>query len=890
MSQYVTGMHDRAIFRQVRMVMALLLAALLLVSAGWFVQHGSRFAFEVADVPLPDQSLAFVPNIGQVAPQVQYEIQRPDGRFFFTNNAIAVALPTSDSRPSRVVELAFAGADMATIEPGATHSAVVNSFVGNDPAQWQQGVPTYDSVTYPALYPGISLEYGGHAGMLKGTFVVAPDSDPTQIRWHYTGGTPALAGNGALVVRDPASGEELLTETAPVAWQTVNGARVPVAAAYTLHGNGAVGFALGAYDRSLPLVIDPTIVYSTYLGGSRGECSFGDCGIAADAAGNIYVAGSVDSRDFPLLNPSYDFCGRDPGGDIIGCSGESMFVTKFNADGTLGYSTYFGSSSAGEDLTDIAADDDGKIYVTGSGSLTERDPATTKYAFPVVGANAQGCVPEGSTNCATVDAFTSWFDETGALYFSTFISGGEGREDAGQIVVDPAGNVYVTGQTGSDDFPATGAAFQPVYGGDDDVYIVKYAPDGSIVYSSYLGGSDGEGVGAIAADSSGNAYVVGGTGSGDFPLANPFCTESCSGPYLSKINADGTQLLFSTRFQEAINTGNARAVDVDDAGNIYVGGFGIPAVEAYVLKLSSDGAQLLYETVLNGLDSVGELVVDDQGRVYATGTIDPASSTTRPFVAVLNSSGQLISSIEPEGEEDTESGIDIDIDDNGGIYLIGTTSSSDFPVTDGTGGTLPAYDSTLDGDFDVFVMKLTLASRVGGTASPDGTTFASPGDDADVTVNFPEGALESEAEVTIENVAIDPLAPGDTDRFAFLADLFSLAAEQGGVVVDAFDGGDGGYRVVITYGTDVEEALADAGLEESNLNLFFNPDSSVVGPNAPLPGEDGFSDSGYTPLLPCTACNLDTDANQISVPFNRTGSFIVGIQSPNKLYLPLLQR
>jgi hypothetical protein len=534
------------------------------------------------------------------------------------------------------------------------------------------------------------------------------------------------------------------------------------------------------------------------------------------------------------------------------------------------------------------------VYVTGSGALTPRDADEAPYAFPVVGANAQECVLSTLIySCDTVDAFTSWFDESGSLYFSTFISGGEGREDAGHIAVDPAGNVYVTGETGSSDFPASAGAFQPTYGGgfSGDVYIVKYAPDGSIIYSSYLGGSSGEDVEAIAADSNGNAYVVGTTGSADFPLANPFCTDSCRLAYVSKISADGSELLFSTKFQTAINTASANAVGVDDAGNIYVGGFGVPAVDAYVLKLSSDGSQLLYETVLNGFASVGELAVDEQGRVYTTGTIDSASGAVqRAYMAALNSSGQLIGSIELDGQEDFDSGIDIDIDGIGGIYLIGVTGSSDFPITDGTGGTLPAYDSTLDGDFDVFVMKLTLASMVGGTASPDGTLFASPGDDANVTVNFPEGALESEAEVTIENVALDPLTPGDTGRFAFLADLFSLAAEQGGVMVDAFDGGDGGYRVIITYGEDVEEALADAGLEESDLNLFFNPDSSVVGPNAPLPGEDGFSDSGYTPLLPCTACSLDTDANRISVPFNRTGSFIVGIQSPSELYLPLVQR
>ncbi len=871
--------------------MALLLAALLFISIGWSGHGGQPLASPDIDVPLPDQSLAFVPNKGQAGAPVQYEIRRPDSRLFFTNESIAVVLPAGDATAGGVVEIAFVAADMSTIAPGVAQDGVVNFFVGNDPARWQPAIPTYASITYPTLYPGISLEYGGDSGLLKGTFVLAPGSDPAQIRWQYAGGSPILANDGTLVVRDPASNKELLSETAPIAWQTVNGSRASVEAAYRLHDNGTVGFALGAYDRSLPLVIDPTIVYSSYLGGSLGECGFGECSIASDAAGNIYVAGSVNSRDFPLLNASYDFCGRPPGGDISGCSGESMFVSKFNADGTLAYSTYFGSSSAGESLTGIAADADGKVYVTGSGALDPRDPQDNPFGFPVVGANAQDCVLNNAgTDCTSIDAFTSWFDESGSLYFSTFISGGAGREDAGHIAVDPSGNVYVTGQTESNDFPTTTAVFQPASGGDDDVYIVKYAADGSIVYSSYLGGDSGEGVGAIAADSSGNAYVVGGTGSANFPLANPFCTESCSGPYLSKISADGSQLLFSTRFQESINTANARAVGVDGAGNIYMGGYGVSAVEAYVLKLSNDGSQLLYETVLDGFGSVGELAVDDQGRVYATGTIDPASSRTRPFVAVLNSRGQLISSIEPEGDEDTESGIDIDIDNSGGIYLIGTTSSNDFPVTDGSGGTLPAYDSTLDGDFDVFVTKLVLTNTISGTASPNGTSFESLGDEANLTVNFPTGGLESAAEVTIENAAIDPLAPAGDSRFAFLADLFTLEAEQGGLAVDAFDDGAGGYRIVINYSAEVEQALAELDLQESELNLFFQPDSNTVGPDAPLPGEAGFAESGYTSLLPCTTCSVNTDSNRISVPFNRTGSFIVGIQAPSKVYLPFVQR
>jgi hypothetical protein len=836
------------------------------------------------DVPLSDQSLAFVPNMGQVGSQVQYEIRRPDSRLFFADNAIGVVLPATDSTPGSVVRLEFAGADMATIAPGETSGGVVNYFVGNDPQQWHEGIPTYDSVTYPALYPGISLEYGGQAGLLKGTFVVQPGSDPAQIRWRYAGGTPALAGDGSLLVSDPASGAELLTETAPVAWQTVDSERVTVAASYVLHDNGTVGFALGAYDRSLPLVIDPTIVYSTYLGGSAGECSFGECSIATDAAGNIYVAGSVGSRDFPLLNPSYDFCGREPGGDIGGCSGGSMFVTKFNADGTLGYSTYFGSSSAGESLTGIAADDAGKIYVTGSGALTERDPDTTKYAFPVVGANAQGCVPEGSTNCASIDAFTSWFDASGSLYFSTFISGGEDREDAGHIAVDPSGNVYVTGATESSDFPASAGAFQPAYGGGgDDVYIVKYAPDGSIIYSSYLGGSAGEGVGAIAADSSGNAYVVGGTGSADFPVANPFCTESCSGPYVSKISADGSQLLFSTRFQEAINTSSANAVGVDAAGNIYVGGFGVPVIDAYVLKLSSEGSQLLYETELDGLDSVGELAVDEQGRVYATGTIDSASGAVqRAYMAALNSSGQLIGSIELDGQEDFDSGIDIDIDGIGGIYLIGVTGSSDFPTTDGTGGTLPAYDSTLDGDIDVFVMKLMLSETVSGTVSAGaGATFALENDSTDTEIEFLPGALSSDADVTLEDFGLAPLeSQSDDNPFSILFDLFSLEGQQGGTNVDVFEGDDDVFQVTITYSEAVESALADLGLQERDLNLYFNPDALPTNNsgNVVLPGEEGFPYSGYTSLLPCDGCSLDTDANTITVLLNQTGSFMLGVQ------------
>jgi hypothetical protein len=240
-------------------------------------------------------------------------------RLHFLNANPAVALASDDALPGRV-----------------------NYFLGNDPAAWRTGIPTYARLTYRDLYPGVDLDYAGSAPT-QGTYT-SLRRRPARIRWRYEGASAVnldsqgnlqihlpTAQHSALSTQDSApSTQHFLTEQAPVAWQDIDGRRVPVDVRYVITADGSIGFALGGYDRARPLVIDPVlVVYSTYLGGSGYDEADG---ITVDAVGSAYVTGSASSIDFPLQNP---FQGTYGGG----C--DDAFVTKFNPSGTaLVYSTY----------------------------------------------------------------------------------------------------------------------------------------------------------------------------------------------------------------------------------------------------------------------------------------------------------------------------------------------------------------------------------------------------------------------------------------------------------------------------------------------------------------------------------------------------------------------
>ena len=396
--------------------------------------------------------------------------------------------------------------------------ATTNYFMGNDPAKWHTGVPAYASVKYRDIYPGTDLIYYGNSRQMESDFVLSPGADVSHIKLRIDGAKRlAIDSQGSLAMS--LGGGRLLWRH-PVIYQETDGRKQEIRGGYRLNARNEVSFWLGAYDATRPLVIDPVLVYSTYLGGSGDDNFFALLlagslagGVATDSTGNVYVTGVTISSDFPTLSAAYPSCAS--------CASMSpaIFVTKYNPTGTLVYSTYLGGSSfnavgAASGSGGIAVDDAGNAYITGS---------TNSPDFPVTaGAYKTQCGMDGTCNGGITNAFVTVLNPSGAgLVYSTFLGGSCG-EDGGDIAVDSAHIAYVTGDSCSPEFPVTGGALQsPCIGGPGactHVFVTSFNPSGSaLVYSALFGGSASEYGGRIRLDTSGAAYVVGGTNSVDFP-------------------------------------------------------------------------------------------------------------------------------------------------------------------------------------------------------------------------------------------------------------------------------------------------------------------------------------------------------------------------------------
>ena len=467
----------------------------------------------------------------------------------------SVGKPTTENGPrttSSILRMKLVGANTkAAVTGGEELPGKSNYFIGNDPKKWRTNVPTYAKVRYKSVYPGVDLVYyGNQGGQLEYDFVVAPGADPSQIKLSFAGAkrmrVDAASGDLVLKVGDddvrfhkptvyqPAVAAvhalecgSLLPLCAPQLAAGFSGGRdagaidaAPEASfrrgkrqqaaalqsglrpqiarldgTFVVASDNEVAFRVAGYDPKRPLVIDPVLSYSTYLGGSSYD--YGG-GIAVDSAGNAYVAGSTGSTDFPTLNPLQPSYG---GGDY------DAFVAKLNPAGSaLVYSTYLGGSGSDQGVG-IAVDSSGNAYVTGLTQSTD---------FPTLNplqAKCGNCSPDYGT------AFVAKLNASGsALLYSTYL-GGSSYGVGGAIAVDSSGNAYVTGQTSSKDFPTVNP-FQASLKGTVNAFVSKLNSTGSaLVYSTYLGGSTNEWGAGIAVDSDGNAYVTGYTQSTDFPLS-----------------------------------------------------------------------------------------------------------------------------------------------------------------------------------------------------------------------------------------------------------------------------------------------------------------------------------------------------------------------------------
>ena len=526
------------------------------------------------------------------------------------------------AREASTVRMKFVGARrepaLAGAEPLPGRS---NYLIGDDPKKWYTGVAHFARVNYEEVYPGVGLSFYGNQSQLEYDFVLAPGADPDLIRIQFEGAEEISLDDGGNLILD--IGDAELIQRAPVIYQETEGERRRVKGGYRLLRNHQIGFTLGPYDEAQPLVIDPVLVYSTYLGGSAADSGFS---IAVDSAGNAYVTGETYSFDFPTQNPLQSFFG----GGVL-----DAFVGKLNAAGTaLVYSTYIGGN--GSDFgASISVDSAGNAYVagvTGSTDFPTQNPLQSSYG--------------GNT-----DVFVSKLNATGsALTNSTYLGGGLFDQASG-VAVDSAGNAYVTGYTSSTDFP-TQNPLQSAYGGGlEDGFVTKLNAAGTALYSTYLGGHDTDWGYGIAVDSAGNAYVAGITSSDNFPTQNAL-QSSYGGFYdafVTKLNAAGTALVYSTYLGGSDDDDVGVDIAVDSAGNAYVTGFtsstnfptqnafqtyGGGQYDAFVSKLNAAGSALVYSTYLGGTDrDIGwGIAVDSGGNAYVTGqTISSNFPTQNPL-------------------------------------------------------------------------------------------------------------------------------------------------------------------------------------------------------------------------------------------------------------------
>ena len=747
--------------------------------------------------------LSFETNVGQTDRQVSFLARGHGYTLFLTSQEVlltlrnnkretknvAAATPNSPASrmPDSVVHLRLARANSQPVISGVEQlSGHANYFLGNNPRQWHSDVPTYAKVKYQSVYPGVDLVYyGNQSGQLEYDFVVAPGADPSAIALNVQTGSSAVPASKNL--RVDAEGDLVIRLDAgdvrfhkPVVYQLASkrgsaaGARTTVDGRYVLTASNEVRFALGPYDHSQPLVIDPSLSYATYVGGSGGDIGYA---IAVDSNDDAYITGVTNSSNFPTK-------GAEQGTNKT--NGDA-FVTKVNAEGTaLIYSTYIGGS--GSDTAAAIAVYAGDVYITGNTTSTDfpntapQSGSTTVYPFQT--ANAGG-----------TDAFVAELNTDGSkLVFSSYL-GGSGADFGQGIAVDSASNVYVTGSTQSANFP-TADALQGSSGGNGDAFLTVINLSGTaILYSTYLGGSQADVAQAIhvtASGSNANVYLAGYTFSADFPVSStPYQSATAGAPdaFVSELAITGlntasvgSSLTFSTYFG---GEGDDRAygLAVDGSGNVYITGATtssttFPATtgsfqtnnhgasDAFVAKLSSGGSSLVYASYLGGtgVDQGNAIAVDSAGDAFVTGftqsddfptasalqsilgisagSLCGASACADAFVTEFNANGTALTYSTYLGGSSADFGQGIALDSSGLAYVTGSTSSTNFPAIAG------AFQSSLTGVVgNAFVAKVDSLNQPTISIVPGKINFGNE------TLNV-TSALQ---QVTITNPSTQPL-------------------------------------------------------------------------------------------------------------------------------------
>jgi hypothetical protein len=689
------------------LVAALSCACLSLAHAGELQSHPARPAalrpdatsLQRARIAVGKLPLSFEPNRGQTDSRVDF-IARGRGytlflspgsaTFSLTNNANG---PGGSTAEQSVIRMNVLGAHIRAPLAGEDRlPGTANYLFDHGGGAPLTGLPTFAKTRASQIYPAIDLLYYGTDGRLEYDFVVAPHADPRQIRLGFEGAEPAIAANGDLLLRQPgarhgaAAGHAVRLQK-PVIYQDIGAYRVPVHGRFALAANRTVRFEVGRYDPTQALIIDPVVVYSSYIGGSTNSTE--PNGLAVNAAGEIYLTGGTNSLSFPTT----------PGVVFSACpathcapSPQSAFVTKVAANGeSLIYSTYLGGSGSG--------------------------------------------------------------------------SGGSGPDYGTGIAVDANDEAWVVGSTGSDNFPITRDAFEvycsPYYnsgssheasgcgGGALSAFIVKLNPTGAtILYGTFLGGTQGTTPGPIALDTAGNVYVAGtatnidlGGTDGQYSLpttSTAFQPQPATGSpalsaFVSELSADGHTLVYSTFYAGVGGQTYGTALAVN-AGKIFVGGY------TQSPNITTTAGALSSSCYGNPSQCPGSGWVAE---------FDPtkSGSASLVFATYVDTKGTFIANANPLYSAVTA----LAADSSGNVYLGGSDNFTNFPTT--AGSLQPTCNPTYITFCETaFIMKLNSAGALVWS-----TFYGSP---SGATSTFGISGLALDAS---NNVYFDAYAPGGSD-------------------------------------------------------------------------------------------------------------------------------
>jgi hypothetical protein len=670
---------------------------------------------------------AFVENRGQSDARVRYIGVGSEFKVWFEDRGVILqhgGTAVRISFLSRVPQLGVNPVIRAENPIGATASYMR----GNDPRLWQTSLPLFDTISYTGIWPGIELKYQAERSRVKAEYIVAPGADASRIRLRFDGHA-RVEDNGTLRVRGLAGD---FVEEKPVLYQSIHGERIEVDGGFQRLADGSIGFWMSGYDRTQPLVIDPSILFSGYFGGSSQDTINA---MAVDGLNNVVVAGWTSSTDLPSTNgarPHY-------AGSV------DAFVASFLPDGgPLRYCTYLGGS--GDDQAfGLAIDSLNNVYITGW---------TQSANFPVV-------APLQAHLSGTRDAFVTKLNAAGnSLIYSTYL-GGSAVDSGFAIAVDTTGHAAVIGDTTSKNLPVTPGAFQPQLNGSQDVFVAKLSPAGNaLTVMTYFGGSAVDHGAAIAVNSASQIYFGGYTWSTNFPTATPFQPKSGGGQdgFVAELQNDGTQLKHSTYLGGSGGSVGApeevNAITVSSAVNIVVAGTTSSANFPV-----TPGA---FQTVFGG--------------------------QTDGFVTLINRSWSMVTSTFLGGAlSDGINAMACDFYDE--CYVTGFTSSQDFPVQN------PLQNANAGG-MDAFVFKLNTSlfpvfgTYLGGSGSDQGNAIAVDNQTSIIVAgqtssgNLPvAGSLQTSPEETLSSF-ITKIAPNFTlgvaygyqGQLAFTADPWHVAS------------------------------------------------------------------------------------------------------------------